>query len=192
MNSLSSLTLITQLTTTPDPETVAAAAVAQVTFRRPWSIEAAIATLSLERNRPITLHDLPPALSEHCSAVWVPTANSDKVFVRTDLTDVPREIAIGHELGHILLQHTLSAEERESYLASLFPLMPPQIVANIFALPCSLARSNYEHPFELQAEWFARLLVARADEYRDTIIPANANHAQRRMLDQAARTFGWP
>lgn len=178
--------------TASDPETVAAAAVAQVPFRRPWTIEAAIATLSLERDRPITLHDLPPDLVNECSAAWVPTANSDQVHVRPDLTGVPREIAIGHELGHILLQHTLSAEERESYLASLFPLMPARIVANVLTLPCSLARSNYEHPFELQAEWFARLLIARADEYRDTIIPANATAAQRRMLEKAAQTFGWP
>lgn len=184
--------LITPVTTTSDPESVAAAALEQVPFRRPWSIDAAIAALSLARDRPITLHELPPALAVHCSALWVPTANSDKVFVRTDLTDVPREVAIGHELGHILLQHTLSDEDRKSYLATLFPLMPPQIVANVFALPCSLARSNYEHPFEMQAEWFARLLVARADEFRAAIIPANATAAERRMLEQAARTFGWP
>lgn len=180
------------MTSRSDPQQVAAAALGQVSFRRPWTIEAAIAALSLDRQRPITVHLLPDNLAETCSGLWIPQSNSDQIYIRQGLTALHREVAIAHELGHILLQHGLRDHERVDYLASLFPLVPPEMVGNVFALPCTMARSNYEHPFEMQAEWFARLLVAKADLYRDVIIPDRATAAERRMLQKAAATFGWP
>lgn len=180
------------MTSNSDPQKIASAALAEVSFRRPWTIEAAIAALSLDRQRPITVHQLPVSLAEACSGLWIPRLNTDQIYIRQDLTDVQREVAIAHELGHILLQHTLSDRERVDYLASLFPSVPRVVVGNVFALPCTMARSNYEHPFEMQAEWFARLMVAKADQYRDVIIPDRATESERRLLQKAASTFGWP
>lgn len=180
------------MTSRSDPQFVASKALDQISFHRPWTIETAIAALSLDRQRPITLHVLPDSLADACSGLWIPQANTDQVYIRRDLTGAQREVAIAHELGHILLRHGLPDAERDDYLASLFPLVPRDMVADVFALPCTLARSNYEHPYEMQAEWFARLMVAKADLYRDVIIPASATEADRRMLQRAAATFGWP
>ncbi|MBA4023932.1 MAG: hypothetical protein C0482_16355 [Gordonia sp.] len=180
------------MTSSSDPRQVAATALNQIPFHRPWSIETAIAALSLDRQRPITLHDLPDTLADSCSGLWIPQANTDQVYIRRGLIGAQREVAIAHEIGHILLEHGLPDTDRDDYLSSLFPLVPRDIVAEMFALPCTLARSNYEHPFEMQAEWFARLMVAKADLYRDVIIPPSATEADRRMLMRAAATFGWP
>lgn len=151
-----------------------------------------MATLALARDRPIELEVLPASLTQYCTALWVAANGVDRIFVRPGLTALQREVAIAHELGHILLQHTLSGSRRTEYLKQLFPLMPTRILSESHGLPCSpLARSNYDHPFEQQAEWFARLLVTRAEEYRAVLVPEGATPAQRRMLESAARTFGW-
>lgn len=161
-------------------------------FHRPWTIEALVAALALTRDRPITIAELAPALSRQCTALWVAEVGVDRIFVRSGLTELHREIAIAHELGHILLQHTLTGSQRTDYLQRVFPLVPVQLLEASAGLPCSpLARSNYDHPFEQQAEWFARLLIARADQYRQVLVPDGATPAQRRMLENAARTFGW-
>jgi hypothetical protein len=180
------------MTSRTDPQRIALAALEHIPFQRPWTIETAIAALSLDRRRPITLHALPATLAESCSGLWIPLPNSDQIYIRRDLTAVQREVAIAHELGHILLQHGLPDADRNDYLASLFPLVPRDMVSSVFALPCTMARSNYEHPFEMQAEWFARMMVAKADQYREVIIPDSATDSERRMLQDAAATFGWP
>lgn len=174
------------------PAAEAQRAVDGLPFHRPWTIEALVAALSLARDRPITIGALVPSLGQYCTALWVASEGVDRIYVRDDLTHFQREVAIAHELGHILLQHTLTGSHRLDYLQHLFPLVPARILAENHGLPCSpLTRSAYDHPFEQQAEWFARLLVTRADEYRQVLVPAGASPAQRRMLENAAKTFGW-
>lgn len=164
-------------------------------MHRPWSIRSLITHISLDRERPITLHPLPSALADYCTAAWVSKPHLDSIYVRPNLTPVLEDTAIAHELGHILLAHTLTDQERESYLQQMFPAVPPTFLPLLFGTPCTpLARSNYDHPFERQAEWFARLLMARADEYRAGLLPdgRRATEKQQRILDRAAAAFGWP
>lgn len=162
-------------------------------FFRPWTIESLVAKVSLSRGRPIALRRLPDDLAKHCSAAWFPKPHADYVYIRDQLTDVQREISISHELGHILLAHTLTDDERADYLKEIFPRVPREVLTlHVASMQCSpLARCNYEHPFEQQAEWFARLLISKADQYRDVLVPDHATPTQRRMLVQASQVFGW-
>lgn len=164
-------------------------------MHRPWSIDALIAQISLEHERPIVVRALPEELTPHCSAAWTSEPSLDRIYVSTDLSAVQREIAIAHELGHILLAHTLTEADRLSYLREMFPLVPPAFLPAILGTPCTpLTRSNYAHPYERQAEWFARLLVSRAEEYRIDLLPDGrmATPSQQRILARAAAVFGWP
>ncbi|GAA4684959.1 ImmA/IrrE family metallo-endopeptidase [Gordonia humi] len=164
-------------------------------MHRPWSITALIAQLSLDNDRPIVVAPLPDDLAPYCTAAWLGEDALDRIYVSDRLTEVQREVAIAHELGHILLAHELSHADRTSYLQQMFPAIPERFLAAIFGTPCTpLTRSNYDHPYERQAEWFARLLISRADEYRSNLLPdgRKATLRQQRILDRAATVFGWP
>ena len=169
--------------------------VADLPMHRPWSIRSLIAHLSLDRDRPISIQPLPTELGAYCTAAWVSKPLLDTIYIRTDLDPTHEEVAIAHELGHILLAHTLSDHDRVTYLQQMFPAVPPAFLPLLFGTPCTpLTRSNYEHPFEWQAEWFARLLISRADAYRSGLLPdgRRATDKQQRILDRAAAAFGWP
>ncbi|UNN05253.1 hypothetical protein [Rhodococcus opacus] len=172
---------------------IAERAVARMPMQRPWSLDRLIAELSLQRGRPIVTAPLQrkSKLSGEVSGLWVPREDRDLVFYRDGATGMQRDAIICHELGHIVLSHgRLSREAVARYNSRLNSRLPREMITR-FSTPLCLMRSQYEEPVERQAEWFSRILLGKGSELTAPLVPEDASPRHRRMLERAARAFGW-
>lgn len=121
----------------------------------PWSIEAFSANLAHARQRPIRLlaWDFPDG-DRQPSGAWIPTAQGDYIFYSRKATPTGRDQIIGHELGHLLLQHVPSLGDAPAGLVqALAPALDPALARRF------LARTGYQAEQEAQAEEFGTRLV---------------------------------
>lgn len=162
-------------------------------IRRPWSIDRFIAEISIDRQRPISIHELPESLSGEISGMWFPTARADLIYIRTDAEGEYREHIICHELAHIVLAHHADVDTVPvaEYLQRQMPDLGAGMLSYLQPLAPCLTRTNFVSPVERQAEWLATLILARASELRKPLIPEHIQGPRREMLLRAAATFGW-
>ncbi|MEU7140295.1 hypothetical protein ABZ942_12660 [Nocardia sp. NPDC046473] len=178
---------------TVDSDKVAAErAIAGLTLRRPWSIERFIEELSLQRDRPIEIVDgLGEYESQDFSGIWIPLPGKDHIRVRSEISPVEREGIIAHEIGHIVLGHEISPEQRLEYYRRTTPSIPDVVIQRLMTQQACL-RSHFDTPLERQAEWFATLLMQAAEPLRRPLFPDKSLTPSRRlMLERAAAIFGW-
>lgn len=121
----------------------------------PWSIDTLAANIAQARARPISLQPWDFPVGEHePSGVWIPTTKADYIFYRRDATLTARDGIIGHEIGHMLLEHTPSlGDAPQGLLEALAPSVTPELARRF------LSRTGYETVQEAQAEEFGTRLV---------------------------------
>jgi|GEM_PF-4732559 len=171
---------------------IAERALADLTLRRPWSMDRFIVKLSLQRDRPLEIIDgLGEYESQDFSGIWIPLPEKDLIRVRSGLGEVEREGVIAHELGHIILGHTITTEERLEYYSRTTPSIPSTVIQRLIDQQACL-RSNFDSPRERQAEWFSTLLMQAVEPLRRSLFSDENLTPQRRlMLERAASVFGW-
>ncbi|MFD4356486.1 hypothetical protein ACFWPK_12160 [Nocardia sp. NPDC058519] len=148
--------------------------------------------LSLQRARPIEIVE---GLGEYeavdFSGIWIPLPEKDLIRHRSEVTAIERDGIIAHELGHIVLGHDVSDDQRLQYYSRTTPSIPATVIQRLIDQQACL-RSNFDAPVERQAEWFATLLMQAADELSRPLLPdRELSPRQRRMLERAAVVFGW-
>lgn len=180
-----------------DPDRAVASALLETLWLpRPWSFAQFVAHLELERRRPIRIVDIDysvaPKLATKVSGLWKPQSGYDLVLVSPLVVPDHREHVVAHELGHILLWNFLQRNEPPTlqYLIRTFPYLPKSLLARQAVTLCA-ARTAFESPIERQAEWFALLLGAAAEERKRPIVRAGAPPRARLMAERAAAAFGW-
>jgi hypothetical protein len=121
----------------------------------PWSIDTFTANLAASRQRPIQLlawrfqsgDGLP-------SGAWIPTARADYIFYSCTATPTGRDQIIGHELGHLLLEHMPALGGAPAgLLQALAPALDPELASRF------MTRTGYQAEQEAQAEEFGTRLV---------------------------------
>lgn len=177
---------------TDKDKAVAERAIAGLSLRRPWSMQRFIEELSLHRDRPIEIVDgLGEYESQDFSGIWIPLPGKDLIRVRSGVSPVSREGIIAHEIGHILLGHEVAPEERLQYYRRTTPTIPDVVIKRLMDQQACL-RSNFDAPFERQAEWFATLLMQAVEPLRRILFSdKDITPRQRLMLERAAALFGW-
>jgi hypothetical protein len=121
----------------------------------PWSIDVLVENLAAARARPIRLvaWDF-RSTGTAASGLWIPTDEADYVFYDRHATTRGREQIIGHELGHMLLEHTPRlADAPPRLLEALAPSVSPELARRF------LLRSGYGTHDEEAAERFGTRLV---------------------------------
>jgi hypothetical protein len=122
----------------------------------PWDLELLVCRIAEQRGRAIRL--LPTEFpAGDVSGLWLPIAGADLICYEREASPAVREQTIGHELGHLLMNHQL--EDR-----SAGPVVADQLAAVEISpalIERFLARTAYETVIEAAAEEFGtRLLQA--------------------------------
>lgn len=125
----------------------------------PWDIDGLVARLAAHRRRPITLVAWAfPAGDGFPSGLWIPSAKADYIFYDAAASPGRREQTIGHELGHVLLEHTPRLQDAPAGLiGALTPSVSPALARRFLAL----ARAGYGEREEAIAEEFGTSLIRR-------------------------------
>lgn len=121
----------------------------------PWSIDVFGERLAASRGRAIVLAawEFPPSEQEP-SGMWIPTKKADYVFYAKSASPSRREQIIGHEFGHLLLDHVPALGDAPAELMSaIAPSLSPELTRRF------LARNGYDEPHEAQAEDFGTRLA---------------------------------
>ncbi|MFI5782551.1 ImmA/IrrE family metallo-endopeptidase [Nocardia sp. NPDC051570] len=155
-------------------------------------MERFVTELSLQRDRPIEIAEgIGKFEGNNFSGIWIPLPEKDLIRHRSGLTPEEREGIIAHEIGHIVLGHEVSTEERLRYYERTTPSIPPAVIKQLMDQQACL-RSNFDTALERQAEWFASLLMEAAASLSRPLFPEkNLNPRPRLMLERAAAIFGW-
>jgi IrrE N-terminal-like domain len=151
-----------------------------------------IAELSLQRDRPIELSE---GLGEYegndFSGIWIPLPEKDLIRYRGGVSEIQRDGIVAHELGHIVLGHEVTPEDRLRYYERTTPSIPAAVIKRLMDQQACL-RSNFDAPIERQAEWFGTLLMESAAALSRPLFPdRDLSPRQRRMMERAAAIFGW-
>ena len=122
----------------------------------PWDLELLVGRIAEQRGRPIRLLATEFPVGD-VPGLWMPVAAADLICYDREASPAVREQTIGHELGHLLMDHQL--EDRRT---------GPSVADQLAAVEVSpalierfLARTAYETDIEAAAEEFGtRLLQA--------------------------------
>ncbi|NMN99300.1 hypothetical protein [Antrihabitans stalactiti] len=175
----------------------AAVALQRLPFSRPWSIERFIADLGFQLGRLIKVEELPRAISERgeISGLWVPTDLVDVVLVKQGAAGKYREHIICHEIAHVVMAHRADSARLKSYieqtLSRAAPGITPEMVERLAGTPVCLARTDFTHPIEREAEWLATLIMGHADELRQELYSEPAEQRDRELVRRVAALIGW-
>jgi hypothetical protein len=124
----------------------------------PWSMTALIDRLAQHRERPIILvpWDFSSMSNPDISGLWLPSERGDYIFYAQAATPFQREQIIGHELGHMLLDHTPKLTDApDELLQALVPSLSHELARRF------LTRSGYKAADEAAAEEFGTRLIQR-------------------------------
>ncbi len=108
------------------------------------------------RGRPLHLLDIRQR-GPGPTGLWVATEKADYIFYSDLATALHRGHIILHEIGHMVLDHRVSAALTEATAELLVPNLNPDVVRR------TLSRSNYSAIEEREAEIFASLLMPKVD-----------------------------
>jgi hypothetical protein len=122
----------------------------------PWDIDRFVVRLAAHRQRAIELVAWTfPADEDSASGVWIPSAKADYIFYDAAASPARREQIIGHELGHILLDHTPRLADAPGELVeALAPSLTPELAHRVL----SMSRTGYTDDDEAAAEFFGTSL----------------------------------
>jgi hypothetical protein len=139
--------------------------VAALELPDPFDIDVFVQMVAEQRQRRMIVVDEPALGSreDNVCGLWVKYPAFDVLHIRARLAPLHREATILHEIGHVLLDH--STTDRSSALATLFPSLAASGALSLYA------RSRYSDPPELEAETFARALLARVGRYTPRVDP---------------------
>ena len=133
--------------------------VASLDIPVPFDIEQLSARLGSRRGRP--LHLIPFAMPpDGPCGVWIATANLDAIFYEARTSRLHQEHIIGHEIGHLLCDHSGVASGNVELIKLLVPGCDPAFVWSMFS------RAGYSAREERAAEMIADLLLCAADRCR--------------------------
>jgi hypothetical protein len=122
-------------------------------------VEEVVAGVGDAVQRPVILLTRRPSADDRVYATVVAATDAYYIFVRDDLRGLHRDLAISHELGHILAGHLSTADSAgtppDGIVAAL-PSLSPALVARMLNRDCC---HNEEH--EREAERIATALLAR-------------------------------
>ncbi|MCG0283814.1 hypothetical protein [Streptomyces sp. PSAA01] len=115
----------------------------------PFSVDDLSRQISQRRNKPITLAPLTfPAGGP--VGMLASTATVDYVFYESNTTVIHQTHAIVHEFGHLLWGHESAEPLTDTGAGSLLPDdLDPTLIQHL------LGRTQYSHPEEYAAEYFA-------------------------------------
>jgi hypothetical protein len=117
---------------------------------RPWSLEDLSAAVERHRGRRLIVEPAP--LSITGSAIWIATDAADLIVYDQAADPAQRLRAIGHQFGHMLLDHQPSQDGQQLLLPHSESAQPD----------LAFTISRYRQADELQAGAFASLLAADA------------------------------
>jgi hypothetical protein len=117
---------------------------------RPWNPELFRVSLERQRNRLLFLTAVP--LVPGPVSLWIATTDADYIFYDQDSAPSRQLHLIGHQVAHILFEHT-GAPVRDDAALTLFPHLDPDLVA------AALTLSAYTSADEQAADVFASLLI---------------------------------
>jgi hypothetical protein len=130
----------------------------QISFPRPFSVDALCRHIAGQRRREIHLHPLPPeASSVGACGVWLATATDDHIFYERQTSRVHQEHIVLHELGHMLFNHHTVDEKPADDVGGLLSDLDHSLVTRL------LGRTNYTTRQEQEAEMLASLIRTSAD-----------------------------
>jgi hypothetical protein len=122
----------------------------------PWDLEVLVERIAAQRGRPIRLlgGEFPAG---EVSGLWLPVHDADLIYYDRNASPAVREQTVGHELGHLLMDHSL--DDRGSGTAIEGQLGMVEISPAL--IERFLARTAYGTAIEAAAEEFGtRLLQA--------------------------------
>ncbi len=122
----------------------------------PWDLELLVGRIAAQRGRPIQLlaEEFPAG---DVSGLWLPTDHADLICYDRDASPSVREQTIGHELGHLLMNHQLNDRNTGTTVGNQLAAVAisPALIERF------LARTAYGTAIEAAAEEFGtRLLQA--------------------------------
>ena len=123
----------------------------------PWSIDVLVQQVSDQRHRPIWLVPVRMPGDVAVSGLWLPAPHADFVCYEREATPARRDQIIGHELGHVLMDHDRIDGEQSAPDVGLPDLLAASITPSLVRR--FLARSAYEDAVEAIAEEFGTRLV---------------------------------
>ena len=130
----------------------------------PWDLELLVGRIATRRNRPIRL--LPTEFpAGDVSGLWMPTAEADLICYDREASPAVREQTIGHELGHLLMNHHL--EDRSGGPAIADQLATVEV--NPALIERFLARTGYDTATEAAAEEFGTRLLQAGHRRRGAV-----------------------
>lgn len=125
----------------------------------PFTVRALILEVERSRERPILLHPVDPAwarTSRWCGA-WIEDAAADHiVYVRDPRSTSRNAMTILHELGHIVLDHSGSADPANLPVGRFGVAYPSRM----------RGRSGFSEPEERAAELFSTILLEAVTRHR--------------------------
>jgi hypothetical protein len=126
----------------------------------PWDRNVFIENLGQMRGRPIRLVPADTAsLADSPCGLWLAFDDEDVILHETGTTDYHIDQIVGHEIGHILLDHGRSASRPcDAAVCQALPDLDPDTVRAV------LGRGDYASDQERDAEMFASLLLIAAAE----------------------------
>jgi hypothetical protein len=123
----------------------------------PWNLAVFVERLAAARGRGIEL--IPWDFAHGGDAptgLWLPTARADYLFFDAAASPARREQIIGHELGHMLLDHAPRlAGAPPDFLQGLAPSLSPALAQRFLVM----ARTGYATEEEAVAEEFGTSLI---------------------------------
>lgn len=121
----------------------------------PYDLPDLIKHLASVRGRPVHVASLTAeaATSDRCSGLWLSTETEDWIFADPTSDGEERDLIIGHELGHIILDHPPDVTISNWDLRRLAPTLDPDRVRS------ALRRANYDTQSEREAETLGTLIL---------------------------------
>ena len=127
----------------------------------PWDLCVLIGCLADRRRRPIRLEAVPFPKGK-VSGLWLPSSQKDLILYDQAASPTLKEQIIGHELGHLLMNHQLTDQDGAVPVAGalLTASIGPDLVRRF------LARTVYDDQIEAAAEEFGTRLLQAARRRR--------------------------
>lgn len=121
----------------------------------PWNLELLVRRVAEHRGRPIRLIAAEFPAGSDVSGLWIGLRETDYICYARSASPAVREQTIGHELGHLLMNHQLSDGTSPAAVMDLLSseAISPQLIQRF------LARTSYGDAAEAAAEEFGTRLV---------------------------------
>jgi hypothetical protein len=130
----------------------------------PWDLDLLVRRVAQRRGRPIRLVAAEFPADRDVSGLWIDLPEADYICYSRGSSPSVREQTIGHELGHLLMNHHRpdGADVAEAVKDLLSSDISPRLIERF------LARTSYGDAAEAAAEEFGTRLVQARHRRRDS------------------------